>query len=160
MRRFWVTCLSVLGAVLLSAGPVSASERPGDASPVKVFTSEEDFEDVVENIKMAIIDQGLLVSGTLHVSDMLNRTGPDLGYSQVFSRAAAVEFCSALMSHKMSQAAAENIAICPFTIAVYIKQTEPERVYVAYRLPHLAGDGGEATQAIIGLLEEIIEESI
>ena len=160
MRHFWVAWLLVLNAGLLSGGSLLASEPASESSPVKVFTSEEGFEDVVENIKMAIVDQGLLVSGTLHVSDMLNRTGPDLGYSQVFSRAESVEFCSALMSHKMSQAAAENITICPFTIAVYVKQQEPEQVYVAYRLPQLMGNGAEATQAIIDLLEEIIEESI
>ncbi|MEJ2610460.1 MAG: hypothetical protein P8179_10310 [Candidatus Thiodiazotropha sp.] len=155
MRFFWAVWL-----LLLSSGQVIASESVMDKSPpLRVFTSEESFEDVVDNIKMAIVNQGLLVSGTLHVSDMLNRTAPDLGYPQLFSKAESVEFCSALMSHKMSQAAAENIAICPFTIAIYVKLKEPDQVYIAYRPPLLMGDSVEATQAIIDLLEGIIEDA-
>jgi hypothetical protein len=109
---------------------------------------------------MAIVDQGLLVSGTLHVSDMLNRTAGDLGFSKRFSKAESVEFCSAMLSHKMAQAAEENIAICPFTIAVYVKKSEPEKVYAAYRVPLLMGDRGEVSGEIVDLLETILEESL
>ncbi|MES9940518.1 MAG: hypothetical protein ABW104_18680 [Candidatus Thiodiazotropha sp. 6PLUC2] len=154
MKFLWVIC-----SLLLSSSLVSASEM-GGGDPVSVFTSEESFEDVVENVKMAVVDQGLLVSGTLHVSDMLNRTASDLGFSQLFLKAESVEFCSALMSHKMAQAAPENIAICPFTIAVYVKQSEPGKVYAAYRVPHLMGDGGEATKDIINLFETILEDAL
>ncbi|MCU7932130.1 MAG: hypothetical protein KZQ90_15110 [Candidatus Thiodiazotropha sp. (ex Codakia rugifera)] len=155
MRYFWVVCM-----LLFSTCQSVAMEPLNESSPIKVYTSEESFEDVVENIKMAIVERGLLVSGTLHVSEMLNRTAPDLGFSQLFSKAESVEFCSALMSHKMAEAAVENIAICPFTIAVYVKQAQPEQVYVAYRSPHLAGAGHQATKDIVNLLEGIIEDSI
>ncbi|MCU7796255.1 MAG: hypothetical protein KZQ73_10545 [Candidatus Thiodiazotropha sp. (ex Semelilucina semeliformis)] len=142
-------------------GPAMAGgEPPSKPSPVSLYTSEETFEDVIENIKMAIIDRGMLVSGTLHVSEMLNRTGPDLGFSQVFSKAESVEFCSALISHKMSQAAPENIVICPFTIAVYVTEAEPQKVNVAYRLPLLAGDAKAATDAIVEMLDGIVQDSI
>ncbi|MBT3048406.1 MAG: hypothetical protein G8D61_10740 [gamma proteobacterium symbiont of Ctena orbiculata] len=152
--------LSALCMLLIFNLPCVAMGSGDTTSPVKVFTSEEPFEDVVENIKMAIIEQGLLVSGTLHVSDMLNRTAPDLGYPEIFAKAESVEFCSALLSHKMAQAAAENIAICPFTIAVYKKQADPDRVYLAYRVPSLAGSDDRVAAEIITLLEQIIEDSI
>lgn len=145
---FWFGC-ALAGGMPTEAG-----------QPLKVYTSEEPYADVIENIKMAIIERGMLVSGTLHVSDMLNRTASDLGFSEVFAQAESVEFCSALMSHKMAQAAPENVAICPFTIAVYVTNAQPEQVYVAYRPPHLAGDAQEALDAIIELLEGIIEDSI
>jgi uncharacterized protein (DUF302 family) len=154
MKVLWLIILVLLGANLSFATEV------GEGAPVRVFTSEEPFDDVVENIKMAIVDQGLLVSGTLHVSDMLNRTAADLGYSEVFSKAESVEFCSALISHKMARAAAENIAICPFTIAVYVKKSEPQKVYASYRIPQLIGDKGEVSQDILELLDTIIEESL
>lgn len=155
MRVLSAICMLYLFTSLCMAnGPV---ETP---SSIKVYKSEEPFEDVLDNIKMAIIERGLLVSGTLHVSDMLNRTAPDLGYSKVFSKAESVEFCSALLSHKMAQASPENIAICPFTIAVYVKHADPEQVYVAYRSPHLAGNANQATDEIITLLEGVIEDSI
>jgi uncharacterized protein (DUF302 family) len=154
MKLLWLVSLIWLGV-----NSSLASEAP-ENNPVRVFTSEESFEDVVENIKMAIVDQGLLVSGTLHVSDMLNRTAADLGFSEVFSKAESVEFCSALLSHKMAQAAAENIAICPFTIAVYVKKSEPQKVYASYRLPLLMGDKGEVSEDILELLDTILEESL
>jgi uncharacterized protein (DUF302 family) len=158
MKRLLGMIFLLLG---LAAGVAMAGGTPsGDRAAVSVFESEESFEDVIENIKMAIIDRGMLVSSTLHVSEMLNRTGPDLGYPQVFLKAESVEFCSALISHKMSQAAAENITICPFTIAVYVTLAEPEKVRVAYRLPLLAGEAREATEAILEMLDGIVEESI
>jgi uncharacterized protein (DUF302 family) len=146
--------------LILSNGHPWAKESPAGDSPVRIFTSEEDFEDVVDNIKMAIVERGLLVSGTLHISDMLNRTGPDLGFPKVFSKAESVEFCSALISHKMAQAAVENVVSCPFTIAVYVKVSEPDRVYIAYRKPHLVGESKEADQAIVNLLEGIVQDSL
>jgi len=127
---------------------------------MRVYLSDESFEDVIENIKMAIIERGLLVSGTLHVSEMLNRTGPDLGFSRVFVKAESVEFCSALMSHKMAQAAPQNITICPFTIAVYVTEADPERVHVAYRRPVLTGNAAEATQSVEQMLDGIIQDAI
>jgi uncharacterized protein (DUF302 family) len=148
-------------ALLAWVGSALAAEAPADAgAPMKIYRSGERYEDVVENIKIAIIDRGMLVSGTLHVSDMLNRTGPDLGFSQVFAKAESVEFCSALISHKMSQAAPENITICPFTIAVYVRQSEPDKVYVAYRRPLLSGDDGQVTAAIVEMLDGIVRDAI
>jgi uncharacterized protein (DUF302 family) len=140
--------------------PAIADGPADSASAVKVFKSEEPFEDVVENIKMAIVERGLLVSATLHVSDMLNRTAPDLGYSEVFAKAESVEFCSAVISHEMARAAPENIAICPFTIAVYVKHADQQQVYIAYRPPQLNGNAKQAKDQIIDLLEGIIEDSI
>ncbi|MEW8027783.1 MAG: hypothetical protein AB2792_03455 [Candidatus Thiodiazotropha sp.] len=155
MRVILALCI-----LFLITGLCMANGPADSPSAVKVFKSEEPFEDVVDNIKMAIVERGLLVSGTLHVSDMLNRTAPDLGYTEVFTKAESVEFCSAVISHKMAQAAPENIAICPFTIAVYVKREDPQQVYVAYRSQHLAGKAKEATDEIITLLEGIIEDSI
>jgi uncharacterized protein (DUF302 family) len=154
MKFLWAICL-----LFVSTTPLLAADD-GRSDPIRVFSSEEPFDDVVENIKMAIEGQGLLVSGTLHVSDMLSRTASDLGFSEIFSRAESLEFCSALISHKMSQTAPENIAICPFTIAVYTKKSEPEKVYVAYRAPELAGDADEVTEKIIELFEAIIDDSL
>jgi uncharacterized protein (DUF302 family) len=155
MRVLFALCV-----FLFIVAPVMANGTGESATAIKVFKSEEPFEDVVENIKMAIIERGLLVSSTLHVSDMLNRTAPDLGYTEVFAKAESVEFCSALISHEMAKTAAENIAICPFTIAVYVQRTAPEQVYVAYRTPQLNGNAKQATDRIISLLEGIIEDSI
>ena len=149
------------GLMIAVAGFCHASEmQVSDQGPMVIYQSEESFEDVIDNVKMAIEERGMLVSGTLHVSDMLNRTGPDLGYKQIFEKAESVEFCSASLSHQMTQLAAENMAICPFTISVYIKVNEPGPVYVAYRRQQLSGDAAKVTASIHEMLDGIIKDSI
>jgi len=156
MRRLLMIC-----ALLLCSGMASAADAPAQSvSPMKIYSSDQRYEDVVENVKMAIVDRGLLVSGTLHVSDMLNRTAPDLGFSEVFVKAESVEFCSALISHKMAQAAPQNVTICPFTIAVYVTTAEPDKVHLAYRLPQLDGDDGQVTAAVVEMLDGIVQDSL
>ncbi len=153
--------LLTLGVLILWMGSALAGGEPmQEGQSGRIYTTDQRFEDVVENVKMGVIDQGLLVSGTLHVSDMLNRTASDLGFSEVFSKAESVEFCSALISHKMAQAAPENIGVCPFTIAVYVKKDEPDRVYVAYRIPILSGDAAEVSAAIVELLDGIAQDAL
>ncbi len=148
-------------ALTIWAGVALAGDEPPAQAPgVNIYTSELPFEEVVENVKMAIVDRGLLVSGTLHVSDMLNRTAPDLGFSEVFTQAESVEFCSAQISHLMAQAAPENIVNCPFTVAVYVRSAEPDRVYVAFRHPLLDGEADAAREAIVEMLDGIVKDSI
>ncbi|RLJ16826.1 hypothetical protein DJ031_15240 [bacterium endosymbiont of Escarpia laminata] len=149
----------LLLALMLSV--VGMTFAGGAASdPVVIYKADEAYEDVIDNIKMAVEERGMLVSGILHVSDMLNRTGPDLGYKQVFKKAESVEFCSAVISHKMTQVSPENLVVCPFTIAVYIRADEPEQVYVAYRGQSLAGQADKVTAEILELLDGIVRDSI
>jgi uncharacterized protein (DUF302 family) len=154
MKVFWLVLTLTISGLCL------AGDSNDSAAPVAVFKASGDFEDVVDNVKLAIEARGLLVSGVLHVSDMLNRTGPDLGYQQVFVQAEAVEFCSALISHKMTQVSPENMAICPFTISVFVRVEEPDQVYVAYRRQQLAGEAEAVTTEVHELLNGIVEESI
>ncbi len=146
--------------MIWTGGALAGGEPATEASGVSIYTSEASFEEVVENIKMAIVDRGMLVSGTLHVSDMLNRTAPDLGFSEVFTQAESVEFCSAQISHLMAQASPENIINCPFTIAVYVRSAEPGQVYVAFRHPQLGGDAETAREAIFEMLDGIVKDSL
>jgi len=127
---------------------------------VVVYPASAGIEEVIEIIKMAVVERGMLVSSTLHVSDMLNRTGKDLGFEQpVFVHAESVEFCSALMSHRTVAADPGNLVICPFTVAAYVLADNPGQVYVAYRRPFLAGDAAESTQAVVEMLDGIAREA-
>ena len=154
MRVFWFVVVLIISG-LCQAGPSTES-----AGPIAVYKADGNFEDVVDNVKLAIEARGMLVSGILHVSDMLNRTGPDLGFRQVFVKAESVEFCSAKISHEMTQSSPENMAICPFTISVFVTTEEPDQVYVAYRRQQLAGDSTAVIDSIHELMEGIVEESI
>ncbi len=140
---------------------LSQAELVSDNDPVVIYRVADEFEMIKENVEMAIVNRGMLVSGTLHVSEMLNRTGKDLGFPEpIYSQAESVEFCSALMSHRMTQAHPANLTVCPFTISVYIKQAEPEHVYVAFRKQVLAGDAETVTSAIHEMLHGIVKEAI
>jgi len=157
MRNYGFVVMFAISILCRSALAEAQAEPTG---PMAVFKSGGVFEDVVENVKFAIQARGMLVSGVLHVSEMLNRTGPDLGYSQVYEKAESVEFCSASMSHQMTQAAPENMAVCPFTISVFVTTAEPDQVYVAYRRQLLAGDAQEVTAKVYEMLNGIVEDSI
>lgn len=127
-----------------------------------IYASSEDHDITMENVQMAIADKGLRVSGTLHISDMLNRTAKDLEIkNNVFIKAESIEFCSALWSHKMVQLDPLNLNVCPFTIAVYIKTDEPEQVYVAFRQPYISSKQDSPLRAeIIQALHDIVSDSI
>lgn len=128
--------------------------------PVVTYPASGSFEEVLEAVKTAVTNRGMLVSGTLHVQDMLERTGKDLGFPEaVYVQAESVEFCSAQMSHRMIAADPRNLVICPFTVAVYVLANEPEQVYVGYRRQYLAGDAEEVSKAVMELVDGIAQEA-
>ena len=146
--------------VMVSVHVVQAADSHGH-SPVMIYKTEGDLEEIKEDIELAITDRGLLVSGNLHVSDMLQRTAKDLGFAQpVYKKALSIEFCSAYISHLIVSTNPANLVICPFTIAVYVLEAEPESVYVAFQKPHLAGDAEEAKREIMELMDSIVQEVI
>jgi len=128
--------------------------------PVVTYPASGSFEEVLEAVKTAVTNRGMLVSGTLHVQEMLKRTGKDLGFTEpVYVNAESVEFCSAQMSHRMIAEDPRNLVICPFTIAVYVLVNEPDQVYVGYRRQYLAGESEDALKAVTELVDGIAREA-
>ncbi len=159
IRYLTVYIMSILFMIVFMNAVVVSDD--GDQSPVSIYKTEGDFEEIKEDIEFAITGRGLLVSGTLHISEMLNRTAKDLGYTQpVYKKAESVEFCSAYISHLLVSTHPANAVVCPFTIAVYVLATEPETVYLAFQKPHLAGDAEKAKKEIMKLMEGIVREVI
>lgn len=159
IRNIAVSVVPVLFMIVLINAAIASDED--DRAPVMVYKTTGDFEDIKEDIELAITDRGLLVSGTLHISEMLNRTANDLGYTQpVYKKAESVEFCSAYISHLIVSTHPANAVVCPFTIAIYVLATEPQNVYLAFQKPHLAGDAEEAKKEILKLMEGIVREVI
>jgi len=153
--------LILLAAALLAAPLTHAGERvsPEDA-PVVVYRSGSGFDDTLSNLELAITGQGLKISNTLHISEMLERTAADLGMGEkLYVRAESVEFCSISAAYKMAQSHPANMAICPLTIAIFTPAKEPDAVYLAFRRPLLLGDGATAADAVTGLLDGILQEA-
>lgn len=161
MFNYLLFSLFCLASTLATAEIDAHSTTDTDAI-IAAYRAEDNFATVKENVTNAIINHGLTVSNTLHISEMLNRTGQDLGFpNAVYTTAESIEFCSALISHKMTQLSPLNLTICPLTIAIYNPATEPKQTYVAFRKPHLVGKNHEQVeQEIETLLETIVEEAL
>lgn len=148
----------LLLATFLIGTHLSGLAAAGDL--VTKYSVEGDFEEVKEMLTMAITDQGLKVSGVLHISDMLDRTQEAVrGGMKIYAKAESIEFCSAKISHLMVQADPLNITICPFTIAIFSLADAPEQLYLAFRNPKLMGDDHEAEQQVFKFLDGIAREA-
>jgi len=128
-----------------------------------VFTKAGSFDDAKDAVEMAITERGMVVNNVSHVGEMLERTGKDLGNSrQIFLKAEALEFCSAVVSRKMMEADPDNIVYCPYVISVYVVPEKPHEVRVAYRRPQITGSPAsqQALKAVDELLSGIIKDAL
>ncbi|MCG6876865.1 MAG: DUF302 domain-containing protein [Betaproteobacteria bacterium] len=127
------------------------------ADEVVRHTAKGPYEEVRDAVVMAIEGKGLIVDRVAHVGDMLARTAKDVGASrQLYGKAEVLEFCSARISREMMEADPHQIAICPYTIAVYTLPGEPGVVYVSYRRPPQS----KGMEGVHTLLDEIVNEAL
>lgn len=153
--------LSLLIAVL--AGCTPPPKPAADPGHMVQYSKEGKFEDVRDDLKAAIENRGLVIDNTSHIHNMLERTGKDLGQTaRIFKDAEAFSFCSATASRNTMEADPHNIVFCPYTIAAYVTEKEPAKVYVAYRRPQQVGsDASKASlKAVHDLLDGIAREAV
>ena len=153
----------ILAALLLAAATNCLASEPitPDDAPIVVYKTDGGYEDLKENLEMAITDRGMVISNVLHISEMLDRTAADTGLDKkLYVNAESFEFCSIAMSYRMSSAHPANMATCPLTISIYVTPDDPGNVYLAYRRPRFLGAAAEAEAALTTLLDEITRESL
>ena len=120
---------------------------------------EEEFDTIKEYIEEGITNQGLVVAHSSDVGGMLQRTGKDLVtrvqdiahtmiskakgtvgvadnreptvVAATFVRSEVIEFCSAKLSRKMTDADPANVIFCPYSIAIYTTTKNPELVHIS-----------------------------
>ena len=89
MKKHWLTLFFGITLIFSTAcasdeqklkTPKKGQEEQEKTAVTYTATTDISYANIKENIEMAITDQGLIISGTLHISDMLNRTGKDLGF--------------------------------------------------------------------------------
>jgi len=140
---------------------LAACTPPPPAPPVTVphaviYSKETHFEHARDDLKIAIENRGLVIDHTSHIHDMLERTGKDIGATQViFKNAEAFSFCSATASRKTMEADPNNIVFCPYTISVYATVANPDKVHVAYRVPQPVGS--EASKAALNAVKDLLD---
>jgi len=131
---------------------------------IMAITKKTDsFENIRDSVEMAITDRGMVINNVSHIGDMLERTGKDLGDTkQVYLKAEALEFCSAVVSRKMMEADPENIVFCPYIISIYVLPESPKEVRIAYRKPQLTGspESKKALKSVEELLSGIVKDAI
>ena len=118
--------------ILIALAALPFDVFAGDA--YAVYESESDFETVMEGAKMAIQERGMYINNVMHMDEMLERTGKDLGMDEkIYEKAHSIEFCSAVLSRKMTSEDPSRIVNCPFILAIYVLPGEPDKTYVAHR---------------------------
>jgi len=154
---FVVLYLLVLLSIVLAGAADAHAEEP--VTGRKIYTSHGTFEDVRDNLELAITGRGMVINNVSHIGDMLARTGSDLdAEKQVYAKAQALEFCSALLSREMMEIDPHNIVYCPYVISVYALPGETDRVYISYRRPGPVGT--ESSQRVLGKVEALLDEIV
>jgi len=126
---------------------------------MKLYTIQDSYENVHDDLKMAIIGRGVRINNIAHIGEMLHRTGKDLGATkEIFAHAEAFEFCSATVSRKTMEADPHNIVFCPYVIAVYSLPNEKDKTYIAFRRPQAVGT--EQSRAALRAVEKLITDIV
>jgi len=128
-----------------------------DPHPVVTYSKTAKFEDVREDLKLAIEAKGLVIDYASFVNRMLERTGKDVGSARkLYADAQAFVFCSAVLSRKTMEADPANISQCPYSMVVYATAQEPGKVFVSYRRPWRP-DGSAASKAALKEVERLLD---
>jgi uncharacterized protein (DUF302 family) len=128
-----------------------------DPHPIVVYSKRAKFEDVRDDLKLAIEAKGLVIDYQSFVNRMLERTGKDVGSARkLYADAQAFVFCSAALSRKTMEADPANASLCPYSMMVYATAREPERVFVSYRRPWRP-DGSAASKTALKEVEALLD---
>lgn len=128
-----------------------------DPQPVVTYSKRAKFEDVRDDLKIAIESKGLVIDYQSFINKMIERTGADVGSTRkIYADAQSFVFCSAALSRKTMEADPANVAMCPYAITVYATAQAPDRVVVAYRRPWRP-DGSAASKAALKEVEALLD---
>jgi uncharacterized protein (DUF302 family) len=129
--------------------------QPVAAQDLKTATKKGSFDDVKFELGNAIIERGLRVDFSGSISQMLERTGADVGSTKpIYKHAEFMSFCSSKLSRQMMEADAANVAFCPYTVFIYEAAATPGDIVVGYRpFPQTAN---EASRAALGEIDKLL----
>ena len=153
--------LAFLLALALPCASALAIEPVKSEAHQILYQVDGDFDEVKENLRLAIENQGLVINYIAQVGAMLERTGEDLGFTD-YSAGDVLEFCSADLTRDMVDADPSNLVFCPYGIHIYELNAEPGKIYVGYKRPIPAGsqESQDSLKAIDDLLAAIVEEAL
>jgi uncharacterized protein (DUF302 family) len=155
MRERTVACAAGLFIGLISGGSwlASATEPPGTPAIATERKSGARYQDVREDLLMAIEARGFVVGAIGDLGMMLSRSGPDLGRKPVYLHAEYLNFCPTAIAHALAAAEPSDVAYCPFQMVIYETVAAPGTIVVGYRHPGAAGSA--VTRAILADAERV-----
>lgn len=128
-----------------------------DPRPIVSYSKTAKFEEVLEDLKLAIQEKGLVIDYESFVNRMLERTGKDVGSARkLYADARAFVFCSAALSRKTMEADPANASFCPYGVMVYATSQQPGTVHVSYKRPWRP-DGSAASKAALKEVETLLD---
>jgi uncharacterized protein (DUF302 family) len=128
-----------------------------DPHPIVTYSKAAKFDDVREDLKLAIEAKGLVIDYESFVNRMLERTGKDVGSTRkLYTDAQAFVFCSAALSRKTMEADPANVSLCPYSMVVYATARQPGTVRVSYKRPWRP-DGSAASKAALKEVEALLD---
>lgn len=150
-----------LAAFLFLSGSILSASTLAAGGYV-LYRSDAPFDDVFEGLQAAIQERGMYINNVMDMGGMLERTGQDLGLGEpIYTQARSVEFCGALLSHKMTAEDPARIVNCPFIISVYRRADDGDITYVAHReIPAQERDGSPAMAKVAAMLKDLSEAAI
>jgi uncharacterized protein (DUF302 family) len=148
--------------MLAAAGLMCATIVCAADEYVVEVTASGSFDDVKQQLVLAIENHGLVVNHESKVGEMLERTGKDLGTAKpIYIRAELVEFCSASLSRQVMEADARLLAFCPYGVGIYVLPGEQGKVHLVYRRPRVepGNPAASSVQRVDQLLHDIVQEA-
>ena len=160
---------SKLAAVVMVLGLmfVHAATGPAKAAGFEELTKQGKFEDVLDDLKSAIINRGFVIDYVGHFNKMLERTSETVGSvtaagaKSPYSNAQYLQFCAAKLTHDAISANPQNIVNCPYVVYIYELTAKAGLIHVGYRTP--VTDASKISRRAVGkigdLLNAIIKEA-
>lgn len=114
------------------------------------------YDDVKMDLEHAIEGKGLIIGAVGDLRDMLARTGNAIGFEKpVYLHAHYMQFCSALLAHKLAAADASSLGHCPFLMFIYESQAKPGEIVVGYR--PIIRSGSEALRRVLDEVDALFD---
>lgn len=149
---FFRRMLLLSGLCLCVSGTLASDEI------VSQRISGSDFAATREALIETIESAGMVVSAQIPFNKMLERTASTLsdGAPSPFIQAEIVQFCSSVLAWQLLAEAPEHIVLCPLSVTVFVRRSEPEIVVLAYRSP---GDATPGRRQAEKLLRRLVDRS-
>lgn len=107
----------------------------------KSYVKEAKFDDVLEDLREAIVKRGFVIDYAGHFNQMLERTAETAGsvtaqgVKSPYTNAQYLQFCPSKLTHEAVSANPFGIANCPISVFAFELRQEAGKVHVGYRLP-------------------------